>query len=76
MLRANTSLLISLFLLMVPAGMPELLEEQDIEYLQMKLELGLSNVEAEESFRKEIKASLNTTSRQLDNFVHNIKALS
>ena len=61
---------------MVPAGMPELLEEQDIEYLQMKLELGLSNVEAEESFRKEIKASLNTTSRQLDNFVHNIKALS
>ena len=76
MLRANTSLLISLFLLMVPAGMPELLEEQDIEYLQMKLELGLSNVEAEERFRKEIKASLNTTSRQLDNFVHNIKALS
>ena len=75
MLRANTSLLISLFLLMVPAGMPELLEEQDIEYLQMKLEVAITNDEAEESFRKEIKSSLNTTSRQLDNFVHNIKVM-
>jgi len=70
MLRAKTSLLISLFLLMVPAGMPELLEEQDIEYLQVKLEGSLNDAEAEISFRKEIKQSLNTMSRQFDNFIH------
>mgnify|MGYP001216940493 FL=1 len=35
LLRKKTSMLISLFLLMVPAGMPELLEDSDIGYLQV-----------------------------------------
>lgn len=73
-LRAQNSLLISLFMLMVPAGMPELLEVDDIEYLQTQLANELTEKDAEIRFRREIKTSLYTVSRQVDNFIHNVKA--
>lgn len=72
-LRKHISLLISLFLLMVPAGVPELLGDQDIVYLQDQLAPKLSEQQADEKFRREIKNALNTTSRQIDNYFHNLK---
>ncbi len=71
-LRRRASLFINLFLLMVPA-MPELLEKDDIVYLQEKLSLELTFEEAEDKFKREITNSLNTTTRQIDNWFHTIK---
>jgi hypothetical protein len=60
---------------MVSAGMPELLQAGDINYLRDKFSLDENSSEASavESLRKEIKKSLNTTFRQVDNFIHNLK---
>mgnify|MGYP006100979871 CR=1 FL=1 len=41
-LRKNGSKLINLFLLMLSAGMPELMEDSDIEYLVNKLNLEMT----------------------------------
>jgi hypothetical protein len=60
---------------MVSAKMPELLEPEDISYLKDKFFLETSDNEAEavDKLRKEIRKSLNTTYRQVDNFLHNLK---
>jgi hypothetical protein len=60
---------------MVSARMPELLEPDDISYLKDKffLEDNENEAVAVEKLRKEIKKSLNTTYRQVDNFIHNLK---
>lgn len=58
---------------MVAAGMPELETAADIEYLRERLLGEKSNNEAEKVFQKEIKNSLHSTTRQLDNLFHNIR---
>jgi phosphatidylinositol-4,5-bisphosphate 3-kinase len=58
---------------MVPAGMPELLNRSDIIYLREMLSLELSKEQADSKFVAEIKNSLNTVSRRIDNWIHNLK---
>lgn len=73
MLRRRASLFINLFILMVPAAMPELLVKSDISYLQEMLSLELTIEQADVKFIGEIKNSLNTVSRQIDNWFHTLK---
>ena len=72
-LRKHAKLLENMFMLMVSAGMPELMEVQDVNYLQEKLNLHLSDSDAEKAFKKELKKSLDTTWRRIDNMIHNVK---
>jgi phosphatidylinositol-4,5-bisphosphate 3-kinase len=72
-LRAHASLLETLFTLMVPAGMPELMEQQDINYMREQLHLEKSAADAEKSLKAEIDKSLNSTYRRVDNYIHNLK---
>lgn len=72
-LRTHADLFINLFILMVSAGMPELTSSNDIEYLRDKFFLEKSAKDAQGMLRKEIKKSLNTTYRSIDNFIHNLK---
>lgn len=46
-LRANAKLLVNLFVLMVPAGIPELRDAGNVEYLVDQLQLQMSIEEAE-----------------------------
>lgn len=64
--------LISLFALMLPAGMPELLKREDISYLRDILSLYLSDSEANEKLRMELKNCLGSLSRPIDNWFHNV----
>mmetsp|Transcript_2716 Transcript_2716/g.4078 ORF Transcript_2716/g.4078 Transcript_2716/m.4078 type:complete len:1101 (-) Transcript_2716:95-3397(-) len=73
MLRRRADLFINLFILMVPAAMPELLEKSDISYLREMLSLELTTEQANAKFIAEIKNSLNTVSRRIDNWFHTMK---
>jgi len=72
-LRQNANILESLFLLMVSAGMPELMVEEDINYLRKKLALDVSEKKAEKLLQGEIRKSLDSKYRRLDNLIHNFK---
>jgi len=72
-LRKHACLLENLFVLMVAAGMPELMVADDIGYLKDKLLLNLSDKDAEKAFKDEIKKSLETMWRRIDNAIHNLK---
>ena len=72
-LRKHSNLLTNLIVLMIPATMPELTERSHVEYLKNHLHLELSDYEAADRFIKEISECLHTISRQVDNFLHNVK---
>lgn len=72
-LRKENVRLINLFSMMTSAGMPELYDDKNIEYITKSLSLELSNEQAAILFQKEIKSALNTWSRRFDNFIHNVK---
>ncbi|CAD8121098.1 unnamed protein product [Paramecium sonneborni] len=72
-IRQHGHLLINIFLMNLSAGMPELQEIADIEYLREKLQLGIGEQQATELFRKEITTSLNDMWRKIDNLIHNFK---
>lgn len=72
-LRNHATLLESLFILMVAAGMPELMKISDIHYMREKLCLELSEKKAEKHLQQEIDKSLDSTYRRIDNFIHNMK---
>ena len=57
-LRKHGNTLINLFSLMVPAGMPELLKRQDINYMRDQLALSYSNEDAKTLFKEAIRESL------------------
>ena len=63
-----------MFLIMLSAGMPELKRDDDIQFLVNRLDLGISEQEASNKFKKEIQKAMTTYSRRFDNFIHNIKA--
>ena len=69
-LRRNAHLLLALFILMVPAGMPELREASDVGYMHRMLLLHLDDAEAGQEFRGMVTASLKDTFRQIDNAIH------
>jgi hypothetical protein len=43
-----------MFLIMLSAGMPELKQDQDVQFLVNRLDLGISEQEASNKFKKEI----------------------
>jgi phosphatidylinositol-4,5-bisphosphate 3-kinase len=72
-LRENAKLLITLFLLMMGTGIPELKTPQDIDFLKQKLYLKATEQQANAAFAKLIKDSMESTRTKLNNLVHNIK---
>jgi phosphatidylinositol-4,5-bisphosphate 3-kinase len=73
-LRSNATLLENLFVLMVSAGMPELMREQDILYMRDKLYLDVNHEKkADKKLQQEINKSLDSTYRRIDNMIHNLK---
>jgi len=70
-LRKHADTLENLFLLMVSAGMPELMDRADVSYLRDMLCLDCTDKQAEKRFKTEINNSLDGTWRRLDNFIHN-----
>lgn len=56
---------------MVSAGIPELRSSADIDYLRDRLMTEKTNKAAEAVFEKEIKSSLKSVTRLLDNVIHN-----
>ena len=73
LIRERANLFITLFVLMVPAAMPELLEVEDVTYLREQLVLELTPEQAARSFVGQIHNSLKTVSRRVDNWIHNLK---
>ncbi len=73
-LRKEGHQLINMFLIMLSAGMPELKRDDDIQFMVNRLDLGISEQEASNKFKKEIQRAMVTYSRRFDNFIHNIKA--
>ena len=63
-----------MFLIMLSAGMPELNQESDIQFIVEALKLDDTEQEASDHFRKLILKASKTWSRRFDNFIHNIKA--
>jgi len=63
--RKQGALLINLFVLMVPAAMPELLKAEDVSYLGDMLRFDLDDARATEFFKGEIKKSLGSVTRRL-----------
>jgi len=72
-LRDNANTLENLFVLMVSAGMPELMVEDDIRYMRDKLHLHMQRQKAEKKLHTEINKSLDSTYRRIDNMIHNWK---
>ncbi|KAJ8612387.1 hypothetical protein CTAYLR_007947 [Chrysophaeum taylorii] len=72
-LRDRSANFVVLFTLMLPAGMPELLEPDDITYMIDQLALDLSPAKAAEKFRADIKNAHRDIWRRVDNYFHNRK---
>jgi len=72
-IRRSANLFITLFQLMIPAQVPELLSSRDVHYLQGQMRLRADPEQASQHFEAEIRASLNSVSRRVDNFIHNLK---
>ena len=72
-LREYSSLIQTLFITMVAAGMPELSKSDDIDYLREKLFLDIDVKGAQKELLDEVKKSLDSTYRRLDNMIHNLK---
>ena len=72
-LRERGHLFTTLFRLMIPAGMPEVQKAEDILYLSKMLQLDATELEAEDTFKKELQISLEAKSRLYDNYFHLVK---
>ena len=71
-LRANAALIEILFIVMVGAGMPELMSESDIGYLRNRFYLQVAPKVANKRLMGEISRSLDNTYRRIDNYIHNL----
>lgn len=58
MLRENSDLVLRLFQMMIPASLPELRKNSDIEYLREMLRLDMTNAEAKSYMRAELESCL------------------
>ena len=72
LVRKYGHFLISIFMLMLSAGMPELSTSADLDYLVKTLSLDISEHEANSKFKKEISDSLNSTWKKIDNLIHTL----
>ncbi|TYZ61557.1 hypothetical protein PybrP1_010116 [[Pythium] brassicae (nom. inval.)] len=68
--RKHMHLLVSLLLLMVPAGMPELTGRDDINHLVQTMAPELTEDQARESFEHAIQICLNSNFKRIDNTIH------
>ena len=73
-LRNNSKLLITLFLLMLGTGIPELTKPEDVIYLKSKLYTDLEDEEARKKLLQLIKESKRSTRTYLNNLCHNVRA--
>ncbi|CAG0901150.1 unnamed protein product, partial [Darwinula stevensoni] len=72
-LRCHGNLLLSLFSLMLPLGLPELTSPKDLEYLKDTLVLHLSHQDALQHFRTKFSEALNNSWKVLVNwYTHNL----
>jgi phosphatidylinositol-4,5-bisphosphate 3-kinase len=71
-LRQQSKLLITLFLLMLGTGIPELRTPDDVMFLKEKLYFSMSDQEATAAFGQLIKDSMASTRTKLNNLVHNL----
>jgi phosphatidylinositol kinase/protein kinase (PI-3 family) len=69
-LRRHGRLLVSLFALMLAAGLPELQEPADLAWLRDKLAPELTEAAAADALRKLIRTALYTRATQLNDAVH------
>ena len=60
---------------MVSAGMPELMQEHEVQYLVKKLNLHLDNKQVKDKILKQINDSLKDKYRLVDNWIHYNKHL-
>ena len=58
---------------MIQAGIPELSNYDDINYLVDQLAMHLTEIEANNLFKKEINGALNNTFRKFDALIHDAK---
>lgn len=73
-LRRNSSLLITLFSLMLSCGLPELRTGAEIEWMRRALRLDLDDdAAAERAFREVIFTCLNTRFTQVNDMFHMLK---
>lgn len=72
-IRRHSDELVTLFRLMVPAGMPELTCDEDIQYMVDQLHLEKTDEEAMQIFTGEINSAIGDLYRRLDNFLHTVK---
>jgi phosphatidylinositol-4,5-bisphosphate 3-kinase len=72
-LRKNSRLLISLFLLMIGTGIPELNQPDDVGYVKKMLYLEMTSEQAAATFKRLIKKSHDSTRTKLNNLCHNLK---
>jgi phosphatidylinositol-4,5-bisphosphate 3-kinase len=73
LVRKHGRRLMNFFKLMISAGMPELQNKQEIEYIRDMLSLKLTDSEADDKFNEEIDTALNNTFRRVDNLIHNLR---
>lgn len=71
----HSGTLMTLFSLMIPAGMPELNDMHDVEYLRQRLLLHLTDEAAADVFSREIASTLRSRFKRLDNTFHILKHL-
>ncbi|KAG7400890.1 Phosphatidylinositol 4,5-bisphosphate 3-kinase catalytic subunit gamma isoform [Phytophthora boehmeriae] len=69
-LRTNSNLLITLLVLALTCGIPELTSVNNIKWVHKTLMLELPDDEAREAFKKLINVALNTTTTKLNDAVH------
>ncbi|CAK4610508.1 unnamed protein product [Aphanomyces euteiches] len=68
--RKHVHLMVTLFLLMIPADMPELRNRDDISHLVEVCLLGMSNDDAARSFEAAIDFCLGNRFKRWDNYLH------
>jgi phosphatidylinositol-4,5-bisphosphate 3-kinase len=72
-LRKNSALLISLFMLMLGTGIQELREPENILYIKKRLYMEMKSEEAGAAFEQLIQDSIGSTVTKINNFCHNWK---
>jgi len=69
-LRKNANVFITLFMMMLSTGIPELKAIEDIGYLREAFSLDLTDIQARDKFKNLIFESLSTRTTQINNAIH------